>query len=98
MNWNFLLPSNSSVKYNFINLLFEVSNAHLLIVINVEFNLDASISDSFLSVVDSFFSFFDFFLSASIFFFSSLVKFDKLFLYSVNCCLTYGLRTTSINF
>ena len=66
------IPSKPSVKYNFMNLLFEVSNAYLLIVVNVAFNLDASISDSFLSVVVSFFSFFDsssfFFLSASIFF------------------------------
>ena len=56
---NVFIPSNPSVKYNFIYLLFEVSNAYLLIVVKVAFNFDGSISDPFFSVFSSFFSFFD---------------------------------------
>ena len=36
---NVFMPSKPSVKYNFINLLLDVSNAYLLIVVNDAFNL-----------------------------------------------------------
>ena len=39
------IPSNPSVKYNFINLSFEVSKAYLLIVVNDSFNFAESKSD-----------------------------------------------------
>ena len=64
------IPSNSSVNYNFINLLFEVSNVYLLTVVNDEFNFRGSISVSFFSVVASvFFSSFILLLSLDFVFF-----------------------------
>ena len=77
---NDLIPSNPSVKYNFIYFSFDVSKAYLLIVVNDndEDNLDGSISDELFSVslVESLF--FDsssfFFFSTSYFFFSSHIK------------------------